>query len=212
MYYKSSLRFIFFACLFVPTLVLCGCGGSTSGYVEVDGKWGYVRRGGIGDHYLPQTFGADDATFKVLAGGLYGKDQNQVFYRSRPVVDADPLSFKVCSDSRYAQDNDSVYLEGIRIHGANPKTFTLQTWPYSKDDQYAYCGTLAMQVKSLDDFVVTLGGGITTTTSGSDVLGRLDNYKNPMELDLSSTTVIYGIGCTAKSGSQSFQGPILVED
>jgi len=79
----SLISFTFL--LAATVLLVSGCGGCSTGYQQVDGKWAYVTINTGAGRSVNYIEGADQETFEVLAEDIYAKDKNRVYYWSNPI-------------------------------------------------------------------------------------------------------------------------------
>ena len=128
-----------------------------SGYQKNKDKWTWVsydeavgkREGIIKD--------VDFETFIVLDDKKYAKDKNNVYYNGEIIEYADPNTFRVLDNNGYSKDSINVFLDWTKILFGNPKTFTLLEFPYSKDSERIFCGTLPLNIdkNEVSEFKVT---------------------------------------------------------
>lgn len=84
----------------------------------------YYSRSNAGIYYQGDLIlNADPKSFKPLSVPFYGKDQSRVFWGEREITLAHSPSFEMINDS-YSKDQERVYFRGYPILQADPKTFT----------------------------------------------------------------------------------------
>lgn len=158
----SLISFTFL--LAATVLLVSGCGGCSTGYQQVDGKWAYVTINTGAGRSVNYIEGADQETFEVLAEDIYAKDKNRVYYWSNPIPNADAETFRVLQDQQYypyAKDKTHVFLTDWVVQDADPDTFELITFPYARDRSNVYCGTFRLPVDNVDAFKILKGSGST---------------------------------------------------
>ncbi len=173
----------------VLCILLSGCSSNKLGYVYENGTWNYARltKFAFGKRYLT-PLDVDKDSFNVMEDKDFARDKEHVYYRAAVVENAVPDSFKVIStDSpyyRYAIDGEHVFLftddgDGIyQLHNADSDSFEAIRWPYSKDKNDAYCGSLPLFVDDITTFSVTEGSksvarGIKSTVFLNGSVGML---------------------------------------
>lgn len=191
---------VFLIFLFVLCLISC-----RPGYKEIDGKWAWVSYDTGEGKRVRHLKNVDPSSFSIFkkGNGQYAKDKNQVFYLKDVIDDADPVTFQVLNNQGYAKDKNHVYLDYQKVIYAHPKHFEVLAFPYSKDHQRAFCGTIPLEVKNLSLFKVTQKGHSMNYSKTSFFIKQNPDFKwlekiNPLG-------VIYGNG-KAEAGIQKFEG------
>ncbi len=78
----SLISFTFL--LAATVLLVSGCGGCSTGYQQVDGKWAYVTINTGAGRSVNYIEGADQETFEVLAEDIYAKVMAFSWVQVRP--------------------------------------------------------------------------------------------------------------------------------
>ena len=143
--------------LIIGTLLILIFSSCESGYQKDNGKWIWVSYDEAVGKRISPIDNYDAESFKILENKNYATDRILVFYIGRVIQDADPKSFEVINSRGYSKDENHVYLDDEKIVFANPKTFELLEFPYSKDDNNVFCGTIPMNIqkKEVKEFKVT---------------------------------------------------------
>ncbi|WP_197440548.1 DKNYY domain-containing protein [Polystyrenella longa] len=74
----------------------------------------------------------------------------------------------VLKDHRYAKTEKNVYILGVKIHDADPATFTTLEYPFSRDKNHVYCGSLYLIDADPDGFKLLFQNAM---------FGMLDRFK-----------------------------------
>lgn len=143
-----------------------------TGYVNHLGTWTWVTIDeGHGKRYH-LIEGVDQASFTILENNRFAKDQYHVYFEGRKINGASPKGFVVLGDHKYgyAKDELHAFLHKEIIIDADPTSFEVLQFPYSKDKNDVYCGTIPMKlsVEALRSFKVTnedtwMSGTMTTS-------------------------------------------------
>ena len=141
-----------FGILLIFILVSCD-----SGYQKENGKWVWISYDEAVGKRITQIDEHDIESFKVLKNSNYARDKNSVFYIGRIIKDANPENFETINKDGYSKDRKYVFLDEEKIVHANPKSFKLLEFPYSKDENHIFCGTIPIDLKSeeINEFKVT---------------------------------------------------------
>ncbi|MEO1527941.1 MAG: DKNYY domain-containing protein [Planctomycetota bacterium] len=100
---------------------------------------------------------ADSVSIRKIggSGGLYGKDDSFVFFEEIWIKDADAESFHVLDWRRnFSCDKNWVYWQSIRLSD-DPDHFEILQGGYSRDRNYVYHASSAIEGADPDSFVVT---------------------------------------------------------
>ena len=185
-----------------------------TGYVNSFGDWTWVtidESHGKRKHYIQ---GIDNTTFKVLSKKSFAMDNYQVYYNGKVINHATPSGFVVLGNNNYgyAKDNKYAFFNNEVIIGADPSTFEVLEFPYSKDKNDVYCGTLPMKLspEEVKTFKVTNEDKLMKGTLSTMKLNHFLEY-NPDYAWLASTnpkitTVITGEWGTGETISANYVG------
>ena len=184
-----NVKYFFLLLAFIFCLSSC-----KPGFKEVDGAWAWVSYDTGAGKRIGKLTNVDKESFQILKGGngQYAKDKNQVYYLKDVIDNADPTSFTIINNQGYCKDNQYVYLDYQKVIHANPKYFELLTFPYAKDNQRIFCGTIPMDVKNINSFKVTESSGMMNYLSVSFFVEKNPSFKWLEKLDVKG--VIYGAG------------------
>jgi DKNYY family len=176
------------------------------GYQYENNEWVWITYNEAAGRSATKIDSVDKATFRVLANEDYAVDKNSVFYQARKIAKADPLTFSPMGEPGYAKDGKRVFLDLSEVVMADPATFELLTFPYAKDGERIFCGTLPMNVpkKEVPDFKVSRGDDMRMTTA-LDVFIQLNPDFAWLDT-LGITQVIVGEFATAETKTKKFQG------
>lgn len=122
--------------------------GSKTGYINKNGSWYWVtidEYNGKREHLVLE---ADFASFEVLNCKQFAKDGNHVFYEGKIIKKAKAPTVKIIGDSKsnYLADDQHVFFRTEIIVNADPATFEVLEFPYSRDKNDVYCGTIPMML------------------------------------------------------------------
>ncbi|HRO09521.1 MAG TPA: DKNYY domain-containing protein [Saprospiraceae bacterium] len=206
----KTVWIIMFVIIFMVIFQSC-----ETGYTKKNGQWTWVTNDenfGKRNHWIE---GIDINSFKVLMKNKnFGADKHTVYFKGRKVNYAIPDGFEPLTDTEYgyAKDRQRVFLDNEVIIKADPNTFTILEFPYSKDKNDVYCGTLPMGLSKneMEEFKVTntekYMKGSKTTTILSEFLKFNPKYQWIESLDIKVEKVIVGTGGTAETKSRKFIG------
>ena len=194
----ASKRSFFKLGLFSLALSIAGC---NTGYQEVEGKWSFVTWDeGHGTRVNPLD--VDPATFQVLKNKDYAKDDKTVFFLGSPIEGAHAPSFETLKGKYFAKDQDHVFLRSFTVINADPKTFKEIRFPYAKDANKVYCGTLPMQVDQIDEFKVVKGSSSISMISKEEFIRQYGDQFEFLD-ELKDHFLVHGSG-KAKTKTQRF--------
>lgn len=194
----SPKRSFFKFGLFSVVLSLAGC---NTGYQEVDGQWSYVTWDeGHGTRVKPLD--VNPATFQVLKNKDYAKDDEKVFFLGRPIEGAHAPSFETLKGKYFAKDQHQVFLRAYTVINADPNTFSEIKFPYARDANKVYCGTIPMQVDQLDEFKVLKRSSSISITSKEEFIRQYGDQFDFLD-QLKDHSLVYGRG-KAKTKNQRF--------
>jgi hypothetical protein len=124
-------------------------------------------------------------SFKVVkANKNFGVDKNYAYFKGKKIKHASSDGFQVLTRDEYgyAKNNHFVFLDTEVIVGADPLTFELLEFPYSRDKNDVYCGTLPLLLdkEEVAQFRVTnedkLMKGMKSTTNLNHFLEFTPEY------------------------------------
>ena len=163
---------IFFIIVLV-SVVLFFLSSCETGYAKRGHNWVWVTQDeyfGKRDHWIE---GIDSETFKVSKQNKnFGTDKNSAYFQGRKVNHATSDGFTPLTDNAYgyAKDKYRAFLDTEVILKADPNTFEVLEFPYSRDKNDVYNGTIPMNLdkNEVAAFKVTnedkvMGGGKSTT-------------------------------------------------
>ena len=199
-------------CQFLLILILLT--GCNTGYNRHNGQWVWTTHDEYNGRRDIPIAGIDNRSFKILANENFGADKNAVYYQGRKVKHADPESFSTLTQNAfgYAKDSKRVFLDTEVILKADPETFEVLEFPYSKDRNDVYNGTLPMHLESEDvkTFVATnedrLMYASKTTALVTNFLAYSPEYNWIKEYDPELKHVIFGTSGTGKTSKKKFKG------
>ncbi|MFD2610826.1 DKNYY domain-containing protein [Paenibacillus gansuensis] len=203
------------------------------GYVYENGTWNYVSYdAAVGRRVSPIEVNKDE--FKVLKYSDFARDNNSVYFKDHKVEGSDPETFRIISTNgrnHYAKDKNYVYIYDsndwsiFKVINADPDSFKVLEYPYSKDNNDAYCGSLPLFVDDVSRFKVIEGARISTESSFDSFLGkendpieksseyeRIKHEYNRKKYGFITESVIYSEEGKAKTDKLTYIGYKLVED
>jgi hypothetical protein len=185
-----------------------------TGYVKNSGDWTWVTIDeGHGKRNHPIA-GIDQASFTVLENKCFAKDKYQVYFKGKKINMASPEGFTLLSDNEYgyAKDNNFVFFNNEIIINADPATFEVLEFPYARDKNDVYCGTLPMRLSPEDVklFKVTNQDKLMAATISSMTLSHFlefyPQYVWVSELKPEIQFVITGDWGTGTTGMNHYKG------
>jgi len=186
-------------CTWVVTLSFFGC---NTGYQKENGEWAYVTWDeGSGRKVFPLQ--ADEETFKILQKPEYAKDKSSVFYKGRVIPEADPSSYNLLEGGNYARDKGRVFLFYYEVINADPVTFVEIKFPYAKDKEGIFCGTLPMDVQNTNEFEVIRSSSSYQAINKDEFIKQNKEYAYLDTVQVKA--VVYGEG-SARTKSEYFEG------
>ncbi len=196
--------------LIIGILLILILGSCNSGYQKENNKWVWISYDEAVGKRVSQIDEHDVKTFKILRSSNYAVDKNSVFYVGRKIKDADPNSFEVINQSGYSKDKEFVFLDDKKVIFANPNTFKVLEFPYSKDDENLFCGTIPLEINKdeVEEFQVTNEDKLMSGTKSSFLLSYFIERNPDYEwLDtLGINGVIVGEWATGKTNGKKFIG------
>ncbi|MBK9256685.1 MAG: DKNYY domain-containing protein [Saprospiraceae bacterium] len=204
--------FIIIILAFIIMFFISSC---ETGYVKRGHNWVWVTNDenfGSRDHWID---GIDMESFKVLKQNKnFATDKYSAYFRGRKISHATSDGFVPLTDNAYgyAKDNYRVFFDNEVILKADPKTFEVLEFPYSRDKNDVYNGTLPMNLEKNDveEFKVTnedkLMKGSKTTTLLSEFLKFSPEYQWIEDLDIEVKWVVTGRWGTGETKTKKFKG------
>lgn len=184
------------------------------GYRKQNGQWAWVTYNESSGKNIKWIEGIDHESFHVLEHKNYGADKNSVYYMGRKINQANPESFIILSRGSYdyAKDNRYVFLDTEVVLHADPISFEVLEFPYSKDKNDVYCGTVPMFLskEEVEEFVVTnddkLMAGMKSSEKLSNFLEFNSGYEWMLDEPFEIKWVITGGWGTGHTKTKNFQG------
>jgi hypothetical protein len=204
--------FIIIGIALIITSLISSC---ETGYVKKGHNWVWVTNDenfGSRDHWIE---GIDLKSFKVLRQNkCFAIDKNSAYFKGRKISDATPDGFVPLTknDYGYAKDNYRVFFDNEVILKADPKTFVVLEFPYSRDKNDIYNGTIPMNLdkKDQEEFTVINDDrwmkGTKSTMLLSEFLRFSPEYQWIKKLDIEVKWVITGPYGTGESKTKKFKG------
>ncbi|MCC6462930.1 MAG: DKNYY domain-containing protein [Saprospiraceae bacterium] len=183
----------------------------STGYQKEGSTWVWVEYNeNVGKKvtWIPE---ADGASFRVLRDKNYAADQQRVYLKGKVIPEADPASFEVLHKLGYARDKNRVFLDRERVLFADPGSFQVLDFPYARDAQRVFCGTLPIpdiEPAEVADFRATntdaLMAHMKSTVLGSHFIELYPEFQWLDSLGVSS--VIVGDWGTGETPTKKFKG------
>lgn len=195
--------------LLVSLIFLQSCG---TGYQRQNGSWVWTTNDeshGSRSTVIPE---ADDGSFEVLDRPQFAKDANYLYYEGKRVRGANPKALQFLGDekSEYYKDDQHAFIRTEIIQRADPATFEVLEFPYSKDKNDVYCGTMPMMLSAgdLKSFKVINDDpwmkGMVSTMKREHFVEYNKSYQWVDSLDIEY--VIVGEWGSAESAGKKFKG------
>lgn len=199
---------------FVGAIFMMVSVGCNTGYVKENGIWVWVtidESNGKRNHWIE---GADQKSFEVLKNDNFAKDKSQVYYKGKVIQNASPEKFETLTDSEYgySKDDKLVFLNAETIIGADPASFEILEFPYSRDNQTVFCGTIPLMLnkEEVHLFKVTntdkMMAGTISITTFSHFLEFNPQYSWLKSRIAENQNVIVGEWGTGTVGVRKFKG------
>ena len=186
-----------------------------TGYAKKGKTWVWVTNDenfGSRDHWIE---GIDSESFRVLKQNkCFAVDNHSAYFNGRKISYASPDGFIPLTDNAYgyAKDNYRVFFDNEVILIADPETFEVLEFPYSRDKNDVYNGTLPMNLGKNDiaEFKVINDDkwmkGTKSTMLLSEFLKFNPEYQWIESLDIEVKRVITGPYGTGESKTKKFKG------
>lgn len=190
--------------LFLMTILLMT--SYQSGYKKQNGKWVWISYDEAVGKRVTVINSADYETFKILRNENYAADKNNVYYMTRPIKNANPKTFTVLTNNGYTKDDKKVYLDWDEVIFADPNTFEILSFPYAKDKENIYCGTLPLRLskEEIAEFKVTNGDKFRSTILKSYFVEQNSDFKWLDTIDVDR--IIVGEFAIGKTKKRKFVG------
>jgi len=186
-----------------------------TGYVKKGHNWVWVTNDenfGSRDHWMQ---GIDNESFKVCKQNKnFGTDRTSAYFQGRKVNHATSDGFVPLTDDAYgyAKDKKRVFLDTEVILKADPNTFEVLEFPYSRDKNDIYNGTIPMNLdqKEVAEFKVINDEkwmkGTKSTMLLSEFLKFSPEYEWINDLDIEVKWVVTGPWGTGETKAKKFKG------
>ncbi len=200
------------ALVFTVVFFISSC---DTGYVKKGYNWVWVTNDenfGNRDHWIQ---GIDNESFKVCKpNNNFGTDRNSAYFQGRKINHAISDGFVPLTDNAYgyAKDKKRVFLDTEVILKADPTTFEILEFPYSRDKNDVYNGTIPMNLdkNEIEAFNVTnvdkLMAGSKTTMLLSEFIKFSPEYGWIDSIDLDVKWIIIGSWGTGETMGKKFKG------
>jgi hypothetical protein len=186
-----------------------------TGYAKKGKTWVWVTNDenfGRREHWIE---GIDGESFRVLRSNkCFAVDKNAAYFKGRKINYATPDGFIPLTDDQYgyAKDNYRVFFDNEVILKADPQTFEVLEFPYSRDKNDLYNGTLPMNLDKNDiaEFTVINDDkwmkGSKSTMLLSEFLKFSPEYQWIENLDIEVKWVITGPYGTGETKAKKYKG------
>lgn len=226
--YKTATLILIWIVLFVLLFVLLVAflyNKYKPGYVFENGTWNYISYdAAVGRRVKPIDVKKDE--FRKLKYKNFARDNESVYFKDYRIEGSDPETFEVISTANrrcYAKDKNFVYIyvrdgwDVYKVINADPETFEVLEFPYAKDKNDAYNGTLPLFVDDVSKFEVLEGGNMSTSTSAEGFLNDIaktdEEFRyNNEKYGFVEDAVKYSEEGIAKTEKLVYEGYRLVED
>lgn len=204
--------FFMVSIIFLVVFFITSC---ETGYTKKGNNWVWVTNDenfGSRDHWIQ---GVDNKSFKVSKqNDNFGTDQYSAFFQGRKINHATSDGFVPLTDNAYgyAKDKNRVFLDTEVILKADPNTFEVLEFPYSRDKNDVYNGTIPMNLNKneVGDFRVTnldkLMAGTKSTMLLSEFIKLNPQYEWIKGMGLDVKWIITGSWGTGETTGKKFKG------
>ncbi len=197
--------------LIVVLSLLNSCG---TGYQRNGGDWVWKTNdeyNGVRSHVI---VGIDQGSFKVLSNNNFAKDDYQVYFQGKKIKHASPQTFQCLTDDAYgyAKDHQYVFFDNEVILNADPITFEILEFPYARDKNDIYCGTMPMKLvaEEVASFKVTTkeewAKGTKYISTLAHFLESNPDYAWIANSNIEIEKVIVGSSATGSTTHKEFKG------
>ena len=188
--------------------------GCKTGYVKKNGDWSWVTIDEQNGKRLHWIEGIDQNSFVVLKNKNFAKDRDQVYFKGKKINHATPDGFELLSDDEYgySKNHQYAFLNNEVIIGADPNSFVVLEFPYAKDKNDVYCGTIPMKLEpeEVKTFKATNDDkqmqGMISTTKLSHFLELNPHYQWITDQGVEIQHVITGEWGTGITVNRKFKG------
>ena len=186
-----------------------------TGYVKRGHNWAWVTNDenfGSRDHWIQ---GVDNESFKVCKQNKnFGTDRHSAYFQGRKINHATSYGFVPLTNNAYgyAKDKKRVFLDTEVILKADPLSFEVLEFPYSRDKNDVYNGTIPMNLSQSEvaAFRVTnedkMMAGSKTTILLSEFIKFSPEYSWIDSLYPDVKWIILGSSGTAETAGKKFKG------
>lgn len=202
-------------CIILGLFITFFISSCNTGYQKENGQWVWKTHDehfGRRSHWID---GIDNQSFKVIKENTnFAVDKHSAYFKGKKIKNASPLGFTTLTKTEYgyAKDHNYVFLDREVILMADPETFVVLEFPYSKDKNDVYCGTIPMKLNrnEVEEFRVInddkLMKGMKSTTLLSEFLKFNPEYRWIEDLDIEVEWVITGDWGTGETSTKKYQG------
>ncbi|NOZ41039.1 MAG: hypothetical protein GXP24_12565 [Planctomycetes bacterium] len=133
------------------------------GFHLIEGIPVYLDENAGAGKILRRLTDADATTFMAIeqpkdARALYAVDAKRVYvaelYHVQKLLNADGSSFELLTPNSgaFSRDSQHVFFFGVALEGADPNSFQVLNYPFGKDSQNAYAGTIPIPTKDVNSW------------------------------------------------------------
>ncbi|MEL6987643.1 MAG: DKNYY domain-containing protein [Bacteroidota bacterium] len=202
--------------LMLSLLLLAILSSCNTGYQKENGKWVWIQYDSGAGKRVRTIEQHDAESFKVLKNKHYAIDKNAVFYLGRKVPFADPNSFTPIKKTGYAKDKKRVFLDDALVIHADPSTFKILEFPFAKDANKIFCGTIPLSIpaEEMASFKVTGSDKFMASMKTSSMTSHFIKMHPEYEWidSLNIKVVITGQFATAETSKRKFKGVREIKD
>lgn len=206
---KIKKPFFLFSSLLLILVCLSGC---NEGYQKENGVWYWVYYNEAVGKGMIKIDSADAETFIVLKDKNYAVDKKNVFYKAKRIAKANPKTFTTINNKGYSKDDKKVFLNYDELIFADPNTFEILDFPYSKDKNTIFCGTIPVKLPpdEINQFKVTkvdrLMSEVCTCMLKKDFVKQNPDFKWLDSIDVEGvTTYEFATGATHTKKIKGFR-------
>lgn len=222
---KCKILIMILIIIVVLIILFSLCKKYEPGYVFENGTWNYVSYDtGVGRRVNP--INVKKYEFQKLKYKDFARDNESVYFKNNKIEGSDPETFEVISTANrrsYAKDKNNVYIyikngwSVFRIYNADPATFEALEFPYSKDKNDAYNGTLPLFVDDVSKFKVVEGGSISQSTLAEYFIEPITQSEESAKYNKEKYgnikgPILYSDEGKAQTEKLFYEGYMLVED
>ena len=172
--FKINIIIIFISIFFISC---------DSSYEFKDNEWYYVTWD-EGQGERKKKLDVNNKMFKVLENEKYALDNNNVFYEGNIIREANPSSFAYIGNKGYSRDDKNVFLFQYKIPYSDPNTFEVLEFPYSKDKNNIFSGSIPLKIKKLNNFDLISYSGYSVSSKAEFIKFNPDyNFLDTLEIE-----------------------------